>query len=233
LRLRFDLNEPGVALTTRILRDGQVLAEGVFADSWTDNTASADGPSHCYTVESVFESGNTSQRADPFCWWGPGADRIQSFGADQFSHVGGALSNNHGRPHIEVWGDDGHEIRTPFFDLTGGAHLIQTVYGNGAGGLTTGITCAVKRVRLVDANGAAFGSGYLPMAHTGEWSQWRSSGFVAVQAPAGRYQVVIDGDARAVNMSSFAHFSRYTGGTGGRDGTFNRVNISEIKVLAR
>lgn len=233
LRVRFSLNEPGVALTTRILRDGQVIAEGAFDESWTDNTAQADGPSHCYTVETAFESGNTSQRADPYCWWGTNATRVRTFGAQQFTHVGGALSENHGRPHIEVWGDDGHEIRTPVFALPGGPHLIQVVYGNGAGGLTTGITCAVKRVRLIDEGGNVLGAGYLPMAHTGDWSQWRSSGFVAVDPPPGRYRVVIDGDARAVNMSSFAHFSRYTGGTGGQAGAFNRVNISEIKVLAR
>ena len=41
------------------------------------------------------------------------------------------------------------------------------------------------------------------------------------------------GDDGAVNMSSFAHFQRYTGGLGGGAGVFNRVNIAEVKVLAR
>ena len=36
-----------------------------------------------------------------------------------------------------------------------------------------------------------------------------------------------------VNMSSLAHFEAYTGGLGGRDGAFNRVNIAELKVLFR
>ncbi len=44
---------------------------------------------------------------------------------------------------------------------------------------------------------------------------------------------MVRGDARAVNMSVFDHFSRYTGGTGGRSGAFNRVNIAALKVLSR
>jgi hypothetical protein len=34
-------------------------------------------------------------------------------------------------------------------------------------------------------------------------------------------------------MSFFSHFTRYTGGTGGASGAFSRVNIAELKVLAR
>jgi hypothetical protein len=33
-------------------------------------------------------------------------------------------------------------------------------------------------------------------------------------------------------MSAFEHFARYTGGTGGRGGAFNRVDVAEVKVLA-
>jgi len=36
-----------------------------------------------------------------------------------------------------------------------------------------------------------------------------------------------------VNMSAFAHFEHYTGGLGGRDGAFSRVNIADLKILAR
>lgn len=234
LQVRFDTREPGLDLPARILRDGVEVANDVRGGSWIDANARPDGPSHCYTVETRFASGNTSQRADPWCWWGPNSERVQTFTADAFEHVGGNLSQNHGRPHIEVWGDVGHVIRSPFFDVaTPGRYLVQTNYGNGAGGPTTGITCAVKRVQIMDEGGMAHGSGYLPMAHIGDWGQWRDSGFVEVELQPGRYRVVIDGDDKAINMSSFAHFTRYTGGTGGRDGAFNRVNIHAIKVLAR
>lgn len=234
VRIQFSTDEPGLDLPVTILRDGVVVAEDVRAGLWIDPDGRPEGPSHCYTLETRFPSGNTSQRADPWCWWGPGAERVQTFTAETFEHDGGSLSNNHGRPHIEVWGDVGHVIRSPFFDVvTPGRHLVQVNYGNGAGGPTTGITCAVKRVQVMDAGGMSHGSGYLPMPHIGDWGEWRDSGFVEVDLQPGRYRVVLDGDRRAINMSSFAHFSRYTGGTGGRDGAFNRVNIHAIKLLAR
>lgn len=235
LQVRFDTREPGLDLPARILRDGVIVAEDVRGGTWLDLDARHDGPSHCYTIETTFPSGNTSQRANPYCWWGESARRVQTMAADLFEHDGGNLSDNHGRPHIEVWGDEGHAIRSPFFAVsTPGPHLIQVNYGNGAGGPTTGITCAVKRVRVIDDAGTEHGSGYLAMPHIGDWSVWRDSGFVEVNLPAaGEYRVILDGDDRAVNMSVFEHFSRYTGGTGGRDGAFNRVNISAIKVLAR
>ena len=44
---------------------------------------------------------------------------------------------------------------------------------------------------------------------------------------------MIRGDDDMVNMSSFAHFELFTGGLGGRSGVFNRVNIAELRVLAR
>lgn len=72
---------------------------------------------------------------------------------------------------------------------------------------------------------------FLPQ--TGAWDAWRDSTFVRVTLTAGRsYRVVIAQDERAVNMSAFEHFSRYTGGTGGRSDTSNRVDIAEVKVLA-
>jgi hypothetical protein len=72
------------------------------------------------------------------------------------------------------------------------------------------------------------------MPHLGRWDTWGNSTFVRADLTAGRtYRVVLSDDAGTVNMSAFAHFARYTGGTGGAGGEFARVNIAELKLLAR
>ena len=45
-----------------------------------------------------------------------------------------------------------------------------------------------------------------------------------------REAIVIREDASSGNMSDLDHFSLYNG-TGGTGGRFNKVNISEVKIL--
>lgn len=224
----------------RVYRDGAVVADDLpgTTTTWMDTSFDAGSArTPCYVVEATFSSsGNHSQHSPPACWWGAGFSRITTFGASAMTNVGGTGVTNHGRFHYENWGDAGHSLTTPSFTATQtGEHWLQLTYGNGAGAINTGITCAVKRVVVTDAtSGAEVGDGIVMMPHLGTWSTWADSSFVRVRLEAGRsYRFVIRGDDRAVNMSSFAHFEAYTGGTGGSSGTFNRVNVAELKVLAR
>ncbi len=240
-RVRLTLATPEATdVTFRVYRDGDLVADELAGTTttWTDmvfDAGSARTP--CYVVETTFRSsGNHSQHSPPVCWWGEGAVRVASISASAMTNVGGTGVNNHGRFHYEAWGDAGHTLTTPSFTATQtGEHWLQLVYGNGAGSINTGITCAVKRVVVQDATtGAEVGDGIVVMPHLGTWSRWADSSFARVRLEAGRaYRFVIRSDDRAVNMSSFAHFEAYTGGTGGRSGTFNRVNVAELKILAR
>ncbi|MCB9550209.1 MAG: hypothetical protein H6706_30810 [Myxococcales bacterium] len=219
----------------RVYRDGEVVADALPAGQaeWIDAGAAAAGRTRCYTVESAFaSSGNTSQRADPYCWWGP---PVLTFDADRLTPIGGRRADAHGRRHVEVWADQGQAVALDDLEVpSDGEWLIQVVYGNGAASVTTGITCGHLRVRVLDEAGGEAGRGYLPLPHTGDWATWRDSGFVAVRLRAGsRYRVVLDGQEHAYNMSIFEHFRRYTGGPGGADGVFNRANISALKLLGR
>jgi hypothetical protein len=240
-RVQLTVSTPEAAdVRLRVYRDGAVVADDLpgTTTTWTDpsfDAGSARTP--CYAVEATFSaSGNHSQHSPPSCWWGAGFSRITTFAASAMTNVGGTGVTNHGRFHYENWGDAGHSLTTPSFTATQtGDHWLQLTYGNGAGAINTGITCAVKRVVVTDAtSGAEVGDGIVMMPHLGTWSTWADSSFVRVRLEAGRnYRFVIRGDDRAVNMSSFAHFEAYTGGTGGSSGTFNRVNVAELKVLAR
>lgn len=225
-------------VTWAVYRDGKRVANGLGANvaTWTDPSANGnDSPSHCYAVETRFiASGNASQHSSPGCFWGPGFTRITSVPATSFTVTGGNMVNAYGRNFAEAWGDPGHEITATFDVSRTGAHLVQAVYGNGAGPINTGITCGVKKVTVEELpNGNVVGTGFLMMPQRGEWSSWGDSSFVRVNLTAGkRYRVRLSHDARSVNMSAFDHFTAYTGGTGGKGGAFHRVNIAELKLLA-
>ncbi|MBK9036143.1 MAG: hypothetical protein IPL61_33690 [Myxococcales bacterium] len=229
--------EDPATIRLSVYRDGARVATDLLGTttSYTDATATVT-TSPCYTIEACFTgSGNCSQHAAPMCWWGDGGAAIASYGAGQLTAVGGALAATNGRPHWGDWGDPGHTLQVTVTATRTGAHLLQLVYANGAGGLTTGITCAVKRIVVEDVGtGAVVGDGVVIMPQLGAWDRWGDSTFVPAELQAGRaYRVTVRGDAGTVNMSAFAHFARYTGGTGGAGGEFARVDIAELKLLAR
>jgi hypothetical protein len=240
VRVAFNLaGEAPADISVRVLKDGAVVADNLPGDTtaWTDPNSDTAGPaSPCYTLETSYASGNHSQHASPWCWWGPNNAHISAFAADQLVNVGGNGVVNHGRFHYEGWGAPDHTLTLPsFVPARTGRHLLQVDYGNGAGPINTGITCAVKRLRVERvSDDALLGEGLLIMPHLGTWDRWEDSNFVAVELQAGvEVRVVISADEQTVNMSAFDHFQIYTGGLGGVDGEYNYVNIATVRVLAK
>lgn len=239
IALGLDLNgEAAGDVTVSIYRDGVRVAKDLPDSTaiWTDASTNGDAtPSHCYTVETRYvASGNVSQRANPSCFWGSTSQRVASIGAADFTVSGGNSTTAYGRFFYESWGDTGHQIVATFSATRTGAHYVQAVYGNGAGAINTGITCAVKRVAIEELpSGTVVGGGFLVMPQRADWASWGESSLVKATLTAGKqYRIRLTQDARSSNMSAFQHFADYTGGTGGTGGTFSRVNIAELKVLA-
>jgi hypothetical protein len=211
-----------------VYRDGEVAASGVSGPTWVDPRAGEPG-TRCYSAASVFpETGHRSQHAPPTCDWGPGYTQITSLPASSFVSSGGALVWNHGREHYEGWGSPDHTLEATFTATSTGRHYLQAVYGNGAGPVNTGITCAHKRIEVFEG-ATLVDAGWLVMPHLGDWGRWADSTLAPVELVAGRsYRLVVsDGP----NMSTLAHFANYAG-TGGASGPYNDVNIAELKVLA-
>ncbi len=217
-----------------VYRDGVRVASGLTTNTWTDATATATSPSYCYAIEAYFTgSQNHSQHSSPWCWWGTGSVRVKTIGASSFTNVGGTGVTNYGKFFYEAWGDPTHTLTTTFTATATGEHLLQVNAGNGAGPISTGITAGLKVVEVLDGT-TVVARGYFLMPHLGAWSTWRDSSFVRANLTAGKtYSVVIKHDDSSMNMSFFAHFAQYTGGTGGKTGVFSRVNIAELKVLTR
>jgi hypothetical protein len=240
--LAIDLDAGGEDTATihyNVYRDGDKIAHDVAgtATSYVDAAANP-AASPCYAVETCFATqgpGTCSQRARAACWWGDDASAITSVPASAFEATGGVAASDHGRFHYGDWGDPGDELVIPSVTAgRTGPHLLQLVYGNGAGPINTGITCAVKRLVVEDtATGAEVASEVVVMPQLGDWDRWADSTFARADLVAGKtYRITIKGDASTVNMSAFAHFIHYAG-TGGNSGRFERVNIAELKLLAR
>jgi hypothetical protein len=227
-------------LSFDVFRDGVRVAADLpgTTTSWTDPVSDASAPtSPCYVVAATFDTGTHSQRSRATCWWGEGDAHIQIVDASQFRNVGGTGVTEYGRFHFQGWGDPGHRLDLDVAATRSGPHLFQVSYGNGAGPLNTGIACGTKRLTVTDRDsGAVVADGVLVMPQLGRWDRWALSNFVAAELVAGhRYDVAIVADATVPNMSDFAAFATYNalGASGGAAGPVNRVNISELRILAR
>lgn len=186
------------AIAFNIYRDGVQRASGLAGQtrSWIDAGASANSNA-CYTIEAYFlASKNTSHRARPVC--------IAS--ASRISPATDDATN---------------------FELTppvAGDYLLRFVYKNDAGPINTGITCAVAHIEVREvATGEVIAEGYVMMPHV--VGQGLSSPLRVSLRENARYTVTLTDDARAINMSAFAHFARYTGGAGGHTGPLNHADI--------
>lgn len=237
LRVGFDLGgESADDVRVSVYRDGARIASDLDGTSYLDaswDAGSARTP--CYAIETCFvASGTCSQHSAPACFWGASLERATSYYPASFALAGGVLASDHGRPHVGSWGDPGHLLSITHTAAQSGEHLIQLVYGNGAGPVSTGITAVTKRVLVEDlGTGDVVASGVVVMPQLGDWDRWARSTFARATLEAGHsYRVTITSDDATVNMSSFEHFARYTAGTGG-DAPFARVNVSELVVLAR
>jgi hypothetical protein len=108
-----------------------------------------------------------------------------------------------------------------------GEYALQLVASN-PGDVTTGVTCAVRHV-VIGSN-----EGYVFVPHSGPAEAHGRSSFVRVRLEANRsYRITIDQDAYATNMSSFAHFERYTRERGGRGGPENTMTLESVRLYPR
>ena len=230
LELSFSqIDEQGVVYD--VWRNGTQVAQGLTGGSWVDEqSAGRNEEVFCYSVLARFtSSGHESNPSRPVCYWG---DRIQQLSTVSFATAeGGTWSEEHGQAHYQDWGDVGDSLELHAWRARqDGPHLIQFQYGNGSGGFNTGITASVKQVVLMDSiTGEELARKSVVMPQLADWGRWGESSLVRFDLEQGRdYRIKVED---GINMSYFQHFSSYTGGTGGGDDVFNRVNIAGIKIL--
>ncbi len=237
-RLRLTFNSSGEAgVVFNIFRDGQEVASGVTDTSWLDpDSANFDAQTFCYAVEAQFQTGpnggNRSHHSPPNCYWGPNRERVQTIDTLALQAIPPkSWSSEHGQTHYSAWGDPTDILQVSYLrPQWSGQQFLQVAYGNGAGGINTGITAALKRVEVERVSDSALvASGYVLMPQLGTWARWGESSLMPLTLDADELYKITLRDA--VNMSYFAHFVPYTGGTGGGATSFNQANIHAIKLL--
>ena len=197
---------------------------------WTD-PASTDyqQTAHAYAVEAVdLKTGNVSHLT-PIRWFRT-ASQTQVLQADDPHHQD--RQSVPGR-HIEKWGKPADELRTEIFKPNGsGRYVIRVEFSNGSGPVNTGITCAVKKLELLDADSnETIASGYVVMPQSGDWKRWDLSSPVQVELSADKaYLIRIFEDEYCRNMSYLEKNERYPAWPGGGEKSYNFVNIATIRL---
>lgn len=234
IQLTFDNNgETGV--THAVYKDGVQVATNLTGNTWTDPSSSNHATeSPCYAVDTVYTSSNNrSHHSPPTCWNGANNDRADFLPIHRFANEGGTWGQGGNQNTYKTWGNgsDALEVAAYVPSWTGDSYL-QFKYRNPHGGLTTGIACATKRVRVWE-NGTnkLIVEGYVVMPQTDTqsegWSTYLSAKFEADKS----YRIRVDNDSIVHNMTYLSHFSSFTGGPGGGATSFNQVEMQGLRVF--
>jgi hypothetical protein len=211
LRLNFSAAGPA-DVQVNIYRDGRCVARGVTADRWIDpQSADLDTRASRYVLEAV----------DP-------ASGHHSYPSDSRSL----------QPPVECLlptpalpCDCGQEAVVPVEVPAPGRYAVQLLYANGNGRIFTGITCAVKRVRVLSQDGGEIAEDHVVLPQTGSHDIVQAaSPLCAVFPAAGRYELHVDEDDVCRNMSCLAHNENYTGYEGGGPHPCNNVSLHGVRL---
>jgi hypothetical protein len=223
-------NNDSAKVAFNIYRDGEMIAKGIKQNRWVDeSSADYSTAAHCYSVEAVdLESGNASHLTPFRCYSTEEQEHV--IPAKNMKNRGGKLSSGH---HFEGWGKPRDELVAKDFKVDrSGRYAVRTKFANGAGPVNTGITCAVKKLEVLESGSdKVVASGYLIMPQSGKWDRWDMSSPLGVQLRAGKkYTLRICEDEYSRNMSYLEKNERYTAWPGGGKDGYNYVNIAAIHV---
>ena len=214
-----------------IYRDGKLAVRGLKETRWVDpDSADYTNAIHFYAVEALdAKTGNASHltrtryyEPDNSQWLIP---------AREMQNRGGNPAE--GRCFIN-WGNPDDELLIKSFTARRSGHyLVSARFSNGAGPVSTGITCAVKKLEIRQAGSDALvAAGYLVMPQSGNWQRVDISAPIQAELKAGEnYSIRIWEDECSRNMSYLAQNQRYTALPGGGDTTYNFVNIAGLQLL--
>lgn len=182
----------------------------------------------CYSVTAVYGSGNESFPSEPFCYWPISSVQHYPVNGPQIRSMGGSqVANANGRVFLHEWGLPGQKLQLEKVSPTRtGAFAIQVEYSNHEK-INTGITCAAKKVTVInDQTGKTIKTGIMMLPH--HEGTWTDSSFISVNLEKDQTYTILIEDF--LNMSYLNHFKSYKY-RGGRSGIYNMFNFAEIKVL--
>lgn len=213
VRLNFEGQLPrsgrGDALLFTVLRDGAAAVTDIPATEWHDPLPLHPGVRRAYRVIARFaEGGNASH---PSLEAAIEADAVLTIG-------------------INDAGVARQDDRLVFADVRvqeAGDYRLAFLYRNHSFHIQTGVTNAVKRVKVLDAEGRLVASGIVQMPHMTPVNPLRRSTMLPLRLPAGRYRVEIDD---FFNMSYLASNATYIS-PGGMSGPRNQADIRALDLI--
>ena len=214
-----------------IYRDGRLCAASVRKTSWTDaDSADYKQRVHYYAVSAVDTvSGNVSHLTPPRCHLEKDQERVIR-AANMKNHGGRLVATD----HFADWGKPEDTLLAgPFKVERGGYYAIRVRFSNGAGPVSTGITCAVKQLEVCRAgDGKVLVSGHVVMPQSGDWNRWDlSSPIIADLASGERYVIRLREDEVSRNMSYLENNEHYTAWPGGGEAGYNYVNVRALQLI--
>ncbi|MFM2161792.1 MAG: hypothetical protein RLZZ383_1304 [Pseudomonadota bacterium] len=223
---------PPAGTVVDVYRDGQRVGTSLTEGGWRDVGMADATP--CYALATRYAGyALESPHGAAACWWGDDAHRVTTLTTGRLVRTAGAgrWSEDHGRTHWMDWGAPEDSLAIEGLSVpSSGRYRLQLVVGNGSGPVNTGVTSANKRLDVWDEAGTRVGTGVATAVQRATWATWNDTTPVDVHLAAGeRYRVTI---TDAGNMSSLAHFTRYTGGVGGGPDPSSFVNVAAVKLLA-
>lgn len=221
---------PGNGCSLNLYRDGRLCASRTKATDWTDpRSADYADRVHFYMAEAVDEQNGNASHLTPSRSFTT-TDNSQAISASQMENHGGHLAEGQ---YFTNWGTATDALLVKSFTVAHTGHyLLRAEFANGTGPVNTGITCAVKRIEVRDADsGQLVSGGYWVMPQSGDWKRWDWSSTMPADLAAGtKYSLRFFEDECSRNMSYLAQNRRYTAGSGGGDTPCNLVNIASIRL---
>lgn len=215
-----------------VYRNGNLVATGVRGPLWVDDKSTDFHERiHDYVVEAVDRRTGLRSHLSPV--------RRHIVPAQLTVVPLAKLTSRGGRrtgDSLVDWGAREDVVEVKSLKVEHGGRFAVTVrYANGSGPINTGITCAVKRLEVIEAaTGQVVAGGYAIMPQLATWERWEDSSPVEARLKPGvDYRVVLREDEYSRNMSYLAHNARYTSWPGGGEAPYNFVRIASIKLLRR
>jgi hypothetical protein len=211
--LKIAIDQQGIqeAVTFNVYRDGILKAAAITGSSWIDSEPNPTLATRCYSVEAVYvKSANRSHHSRPVCR--PGAAHL-------------TIEGNGARD----WASPKKPTQFRFTVDRDGAYSIRFIYDNHEYAENTGVTNAVKRVRVLDSSGKTLGQSVIQMPHIRPHEgkhPLRESTYALFKLKRGAYVLEV---SDFLNMSYLKSNERYTY-AGGLGGAVNRASLARIEI---
>lgn len=222
-------NEP---VTYNIYRDGKEVVSGLTQNTWLDTKEFNQNIRTCFAVEAVFaSSGNRSHHSEPMCYEENATMFISVADERVDSNVKVTpASINLNKAALIGWGKptDRLIVNNLIINETG-SYSIQAIYNNRQHTIDSGVTAAVKGIRIFNTDGDLVNRGIIQMpniADNGDVFPFLPSSEMVVKLKTGVYQIQFDD---FFNMSYLETNATYSG-SGGKSGPVNTATIAGFKV---